>query len=282
MQKAISLLLALFAITNHLANGFVLDSIDMDNSTFEQFSSPDDRSDRAGSEIVADALREYMTQNQIKILLDQSDVRVQQRFPDEGIHTGHSCSKTARTMGTVAKAWMIPSTAQLAPAGVTYDDINKMAFAANDIDHQVQVDMSIRVEFGAKIFGKCKRVGRKTCGGIKGTSRGKNHVIAMMQASNTLTECIQNREHLVFNVNVHVTNTAEDKTYAPVTANDQKCNYWFGKLKVTEYANRYFKRNKFRELRGAKLVKELETKLGAKMGSVVTIPIATSGEPRMC
>jgi len=282
MQKAISLLLALFAITNHLANGFVLDSIDMDNSTFEQFSSPDERSDRAGSEIVADALREYMTQNQIKILLDQSDVRVQQRFPDEGIHTGHSCSKTARTMGTVAKAWMIPSTAQLAPAGVTYDDINKMAFAANDIDHQVQVDMSIRVEFGAKIFGKCKRVGRKTCGGIKGTSRGQNHVIAMMQASNTLTECIQNREHLVFNVNVHVTNTAEDKTYAPVTANDQKCNYWFGKLKVTEYANRYFKRNKFRELRGAKLVKELETKLGAKMGSVVTIPIATSGEPRMC
>ena len=73
MQKAILLLLALFAITNHLANGFILDSIDMDNSTFEQFSSPDDRSDRAGSEIVADALREYMTQNQIKILLDQSN-----------------------------------------------------------------------------------------------------------------------------------------------------------------------------------------------------------------
>jgi len=282
MRKAIFLLLALFAITNQIANGFVLDSIDMTNATFEQFSSPDERSDRAGSEIVADALREYMTQNQIKILLDQSDVRVQQRFPDEGIHTGHSCSKTARTMGTVAKAWMIPGTAQLSPAGVTYDDINKMAFAANDIDHQVQVDMSIRVEFGAKIFGKCKRVGRKTCGGIKGTSRGKNHVIAMMQASNTLTECIQNREHLVFNVNVHVTNTAEDKTYAPVTANDQQCNYWFGKLKATEYANRYFKRNKFRELRGTKLVKELETKLGAKMGSVVTIPITTSGEPRMC
>ena len=80
-------------------------------------------------------------------------------------------------MGTVAKAWMIPSTAQLAPAGVTYDDINKMAFAANDIDHQVQVDMSIRVEFGAKIFGKCKRVGRKTCGGIKGTSRGNNNIL---------------------------------------------------------------------------------------------------------
>ena len=102
------------------------------------------------------------------------DVKVQQRFPDESIHTGHSCSKTARTMGTVATAWMIPSTAQLGPEGVISDGTDKMAvaIAASDIDHQVQVDMSIRVEFGAKIFRKCKRVGRKTCTDIKGFSKG--------------------------------------------------------------------------------------------------------------
>jgi len=278
MQKAILLVLAFVAVTNNVANGFVLDSIDI------KYDMIPSGSDRVVSEIVADALREYMTQNEIKILLDQSDVKVQQRFPDENIHTGHSCSKTARTMGTVATAWMIPSSAQLGPEGVISDGSDNMAvaIAASDIDHQVEVKMSIRVEFGAKIFGKCKRVGRKTCGGVKGTSTGKNHVMVVMEASNSLTECIQNRAHLVFNINVHVTNTAEDKTYAPVTANDQQCNYLFGKLKVTEYANRYFKRNKFRELRGTKLVKELETKLGAKMGSLVTIPITKSGEPRMC
>ena len=70
MQKAILILLAFFVATNNVANGFVLDSIDMTNSTFEQLSSG---SDRAVSEIVADALREYMTQNEIKILLDQSN-----------------------------------------------------------------------------------------------------------------------------------------------------------------------------------------------------------------
>ena len=82
-------------------------------------------------------------------------------------------------MGTVANAWMIPSTAQLGPEGVTSDGTDKMAvaIAASDIDHQVQVDMSIRVEFGAKIFGKCKRVGRKTCRGIKGTSRGMSNML---------------------------------------------------------------------------------------------------------
>ena len=48
---------------------------------------------------------------------------------------------------------MIPGTAKLGPEGVSYDDLIKLAFAANDIDHQVKVDMSIRVHFGAKIFG---------------------------------------------------------------------------------------------------------------------------------
>ena len=82
-------------------------------------------------------------------------------------------------MGTVATAWMIPSTAQLGPEGVISDGSDNMAvaIAASEIDHQVEVKMSIRVEFGAKIFGKCKRVGRKTCGGVKGTSRGKNNML---------------------------------------------------------------------------------------------------------
>ena len=109
-----------------------------------------------------------------------------------------------------------------------------------------------------------------------------------MQASNVLTQCIRNQEHLTFNVDVKVTDTAEDKTYAPVTANDNHCNIEIGgteigEIKVTEYANNYFKGNKkIRELRGIKLINELENKLHAKMGSTVTIPITRSGKPRSC
>ena len=106
--------------------------------------------------------------------------------------------------------------------------------------------------------------------------------MAVLQARNYLTECIRNQTHLTFNLAVSVQNSAKDKTYSPVTANDQQCNYWFGKLKVTDYANRYFRTNKFRELRGARLVKELESKLQAEMGSLVSIPITTSGHPRVC
>ena len=69
---------------------------------------------------------------------------------------------------------MISGTARLGADGIAYDDLIKLAFAANDVDHQVEVDMSIRVYFGAKLFGKCKRVGRKTCHGVKGYSKGTN------------------------------------------------------------------------------------------------------------
>ena len=108
-----------------------------------------------------------------------------------------------------------------------------------------------------------------------------------MQASNVLTECIGDQEHLTFNVDVKVTNTAEDKSYAPVTASDKKCKaellgFRVAKIKVKEYAQQYFTRNKFRELRGQKLVNELENKLQAKLGSTVSIPITTAGEPRTC
>ena len=112
--------------------------------------------------------------DQILSIIDE--VKVEERFPDTSIHTGHSCSKTAKTHNTIAKTWMIPGTARLGPEGVAYDDLIKLAFAANDVDHQVQVDTSIRVQFGTKIFGKCKKVGRKTCGGVKGTSRGKSYM----------------------------------------------------------------------------------------------------------
>merc|ERR1712136_226469 len=137
------------------------------------------------------------------------------------------------------------------------------AFAANDVDHQVEVDMSIRVYFGAKLFGKCKRVGRKTCHGVKGYSKGTNHVIVVMQASNVLTECIGGQEHLTFKVDVKVQNIADEKSYPPVTANDKKCDAEILGLRIAE-------------------LKELEYKLQTKLGSTVSIPITTSGEPRSC
>ena len=66
-------MLVIYPKENKAWNGFVLNSINMTDSVFEQCSYCDERSDRAGSRVVADALREYMTQNHINILLEQGN-----------------------------------------------------------------------------------------------------------------------------------------------------------------------------------------------------------------
>ena len=71
MRLVILLLLVIYPKENNARNGFVLDSINMTDSVFEQCSYCDERSDRAGSRAVANALREYMTKNHINIVLDQ-------------------------------------------------------------------------------------------------------------------------------------------------------------------------------------------------------------------
>ena len=62
--------LVLFGITHTYpkVSTFVVPYIDVNDNTFKQLSYGDTRT---GSRAVADALREYMTQNQIYILLEQ-------------------------------------------------------------------------------------------------------------------------------------------------------------------------------------------------------------------
>ena len=76
----------------------------------------------------------------------------------------------------VAKARILPGTSRLGADGIAYENSVNLAFAAYDLDHEVEVDMSIWAEFGTKLFGKCKRVGRKTCNSIKGSSKGTNFI----------------------------------------------------------------------------------------------------------
>ena len=71
MRHVILFLLIIYAKEDYAQNSFVLDSIDMTDAVYEQCSTCDERSDRAGSRAVADALREYMTRNHINILLEQ-------------------------------------------------------------------------------------------------------------------------------------------------------------------------------------------------------------------
>jgi len=270
---------------------FVLPALNMDARTFQACSYCDARADRAGSRATANALREYMTRNHVAITVDKGDVRVTERFPDENVNTGHSCSVRARAMGVVASVTMLPGTVNLGPQGVVYIDEIQNAIAVGSVKHAFTVNLSIRAYFGAKIFGKCRRIGRKTCS-TDGYSEGTNKISVSIQASNVLTECIGGREHLTFNINAKVVDEAIGKTYKPVQVGKKRsCDLRVLKIKIgsmnsvvqglaTKYTNTG---KRFNQLRGSRLVGELQKKLGVQLGSTVSIKLNNSnGSPMTC
>jgi len=271
---------------------FVLPSVPMDDKVFQECSYCDARADRAGSRATASALKEFMTKNHIQFIVDKGDVSVHQSYPDEKIDTGHSCSVTAEAQDVRARAEMVRGSVNLTTGGFLYIDQLRNSIAVANVDHKLTVNLRIRVWGGFKFFGKCKRYGRKTCE-TSGTSKGTNHIAVNLIASEVLTECVAGQEHLTFNLDVKVFNEAKQKTYASVSVGKRSgCNLNVLGIRITsinskvqKYASRYTtaKPGRFDELRGSRLVAELERKLGVRLGSTVTVPITNpNGSPRVC
>jgi len=284
------LLLCLLLLHSRPTLHFVLDSIDLDEATFQACSYCDERSDRAGTRAAATALREFMTKNHVDIVLNKRDVKLEKTLPNEGINTGHSCKYRAEARNVVGRVQMLPGTVKLGPEGVVYFNEIQNSFAVADVQHAVDVEYDVRVRGGIKILGSCKQIWRKTCH-TNGFAEGTNHISANLVASNVLVECIGGQEHLTMNVDAIVENEAKDKTYSEIKVgkkNNCDLNVFGIKIgsinsKIQDYANRYLKgNNQARQLRGPELVQELERVLKVELGSQVTIPITLNGQPRSC
>jgi len=288
MKLAVILCLAL--VQDGLAD-FLLKKMAMDDETFEVCSYCDERSDKLGSSVVAKELREFMTRDHIKIVVDKGDVLVKETYPNEGIPTGHSCKMTAEARNVVGTAYMIPGTTSLSPEGIIYIDETRNAIAISEVGHALNVDLDVRVYFGQMFFGHCKNVGRKTCS-TNGYTEGTNHLSVNLAASNVMTLCYNGQQHLSFNVNAKVYNEVKHETYSAVQVGKKgDCDLdFFGinigsmNKKIQEYAQRYVNiDDRFTELRSDKLVAELSNKLGAALGSEVLIPLTyPDGSPRLC
>jgi len=284
MKSLLILLCAGYAVQG----SFILKQMNMNDQVFKESQAHNLQTvNRAAST----ALRDFMKANHVMIAVDGGEVRLTENYPNEKIETGHSCKITAEAQNVHATAYMIPASVQLNPAGVVYIDETQNSIAIADVKHAMSVTLDVRVRGGSKVFGHCHHYARKTCG-TDGYSEGINHIVVNLAASNPVVECIAGQQHLSFNFDAKVFNRADDKTYSPVQVGKHSgCNLsilgiHIGSInsKVQSYANRYVhKGNRFSELRGPKLVAELEKKLGVKLGSTVTIKINNAnGASRKC
>jgi len=270
---------------------FKVTELNVDDSRFQDLGYCDERADRAANRLVANALRRYMTLNHVKITVDKGDVRTSQTYPEESIPTGNCDQAWARDI--VASAFMLPGKVELGPEGVTYDDELQNSIAVGTAGHALSVDLNIkyRVRANSYVFG-CIFLSKETCP-TDAYSEGTNKFFNLA-ASNGLTECIGGQEHLVFNLDVNVYHEADEDSYGPVEVgrrSDCDLTVLWGGVKVgsinniiQKMAKRYIKSgSRFNEVRGPKLVAELEKKLGEELGSIVAIPLNhADGSPRLC
>ena len=140
-----------------------------------------------------------------------------------------------------------------------------------------------------KVFGKCRRIGRKTCG-TRATARGTNKIVVSLAASDITTAIIAGQEYLQFVLDVTVLDETNPATYGSVSApKGSGCNLDILGIKigsintiVQRYTNSYLQSHssQINELRGPALVGKLESVLKARLGSTVTIPVTVLGGGR--
>jgi len=285
----------LFSCLSLIQGRLVIQEINLSDAELDNCKQLGDtaRSNQAAGQAAARALREYMTRNHVKIVVDKSDVvGTSQRYPNEGISTGHSCKVTAQAQSVVASVAMVPGSVALDPAGVVYLDEVKNSIAVADVKHSISVRLDVRVWGGFRFFGRCKKYARKTCS-TDGYAEGTNRLAVNLAASNTLVECVNGEEHLTFNLDASVVSERNDASYPAVQVGRRSgCNIrvlgvrlFSINSKIQSYASRYVRsaRSRLQALRGPRLVAELEKKLGVHLGSTVHLKVKDStGAPRTC
>lgn len=288
--KAVAIWFCLLSTKSTLAE-FVIKEMKMTDENFEICNYCDERSDRLGSNMVAEVLRDFMKTDHVKIVVDKGDVLVRQSYPNEKIETGHSCSVTAEAQNVVGTASMIPNTTSLGPDGIFYDEISRNAFAVSEVMHALTVDLDVKVRFGSKIAGHCHHIKDEKCH-TDGYTEGTNRLSVNLHAANVMPMCVDGQQHLSFNVDAHVFSEVKHEKYGPIQVgkkHDCKIEILHIPIatinsRVQKYAQRYLNNDdRFTELRTDKLVAELESKLGTHLGSEVLIKLTNpDGTPRLC
>jgi len=276
------MLLSLFLLgTASMVAGFVLDSLTMDQNTLASCCTCDSMGDFMFNIHVAKALREYMSKNRVRMAIERGDIKIGFSLPNEGIDTGHSCKVTAEARNIKLKAEMLNDKDYLDKnLASDYDEGELTSFIDGNIKHKVDITADIRHRFGAKIFGSCKRYGRKTCG-ITATSTGTNLISVILAINSTACFSEKGQQKVAFTLNVFVDEQVSDRTYSPTTIKPGKCRLPFNifnlKSKVQRYATTYINKRRYKPEMSDRLIRKLEEILKAPLNKPIVRPVNVVG-----
>merc|ERR1712038_893512 len=109
----------------------------MDAATYEACSTCDDRSERAGNRVVANALRQFMAKNHVKLAIKSGDVEITQTFEDARVAGGGWCNKSPRLKNIKATAKMVDDEVLLDSLYIGFNQEKNYTIFAGEVPHEV-------------------------------------------------------------------------------------------------------------------------------------------------
>ena len=143
--------------------GLPLSSFNLTLDQSEKLRSGNDESVALAQDIINDALKEYVQEGNLNIVIENNDIIIDAAFDDRVLKARCSLKLFAlhpRAKGTIKRSSQLM-------ADIYDGDFLAGEFSAAvkaDLDVQLDLKFDFRAQIGAKIFGKCRKIGRDTLG----------------------------------------------------------------------------------------------------------------------
>jgi len=257
--------------------GLPLSSFNLTVDQIEKLRSGDDESLSLAKDLINDALKEYVKEGNVDIVIEDNDIIIDAAFDDRVLKDRCSLKLFAlnpRARGTIKRSSKLQ--ADIYDGDFSFGEFSAAAKA--DLDVQLDLIFDFRAQVGAKIFGKCRKIGRDTLG-IDLKTSGKAVVAVALEGTDI--EIGPNLENIKFKLNLSILGRLDNWNVDDLDVS--KCQVkLFNRVEIGSYcsaAKTLIQRalqgyiNKWTKVEAPKLIEKLERKIQSKVGDEIVIPL---------
>jgi len=257
--------------------GLPLSSFNLTLDQIEKLRSGDDESLSLAKDIINDALKEYVKEGNVDIVIEDNDIIIDAAFDDRVLKDRCSLKLFAlnpKARGTIKRSSKLQ--ADIYDGDFSFGEFSAAAKA--DLDVQLDLIFDFRAQVGAKIFGKCRKIGRDTLG-IDLKTSGKAVVAVALEGTDITIG--PNLENIKFKLNLSILGRLDNWNVDDLDVS--KCQVkLFNRVEIGSYCSAaktliqkalqgYI--NKWTKVEAPKLIEKLERKIQSKVGDEIVIPL---------
>jgi len=282
LHTLISLYLSIVFFANFVTCGLPLQSLNLTLDQAEKLGSGNDESISLAQELFNDALKNYVKQGNLNINIENSDVIIDATLEDRTLKDDKCSLKLyalhPRVVGTIKRS------SELA-ADIFDGDFESGEFSAAvraDLDVQLDLKLDFRAVIGAKIFGKCRKIGRDTLG-VDLVTSGKAVIAVGLEVVDIVID--PNFENIKGKLNINILGKLENWNVDDIDVS--KCQVkLFNRVEIGSYcglAKTLIHRglqsyiNKWTAFEAPKLIEKLERKMQSRIGDQILLPLNGGG-----